>query len=255
MRIGDSFEDMKRKMLSLQPQQTQPQSQQQQQLRSVERESSKPNLPTGGSRRAFSPDADLSQNLDPVPFPSLDKIDNFDQTIHTQQQQQNESRPSSFSTPLRGIALNSRSNSYSNSNSISNSNQQKVNVNIVATKFVSRIFEITSGHNYTPTEHQNTIDISCESSSENNSWINNLVLTRRRSSRRVSPAPSNDQCNDHSTTHDGNIENSPQNSARSRKSFDFKALDFSTPNQTSHNIENDIHQYATLFVHSILPHQ
>lgn len=279
MRIGDSFEDMKRKMLGYQ----QP-SQQQQTQQQLEKTSSKPRLPSGGSKRSFSPDSELQRNLDPVPFPSLERLDHYNnfsssQQLH-QQQQQDESRPTSLSTPLRGIAINSHSHSRSNSyhlnqqsnNSDNNHNNnnhntnnqdqdQRLSINIFATNFVCRIFEVTSGNNSNSNEQQNVIDINSGNSSEN-SWISNLVLSRRRSSRRVSPAPSNDQYDENISDHGCNIEDGSQNSARSRKSFEFKVLDFSItnlePKQSTHsfkNSDNNIHQFATIFVNSILPHQ
>jgi hypothetical protein len=238
MKIGDSFEDMKRKMGAM--------NQQPQRIQATP--SSKPLLPpsaaSGGSRvRQFSPEADIIRCIDPLPFPSLDSQSSAPSeqpsnppSHRSLQSSDGISENSLGSTPLRGIALNATRSSLDATEPNPSSAQASSMQHAIASNFVFHLIR------------SNTNSLSSSqplAPAPQLQWVSTLfsspmTLSRRNSrggrSSRVTPV----DCEDSPALP------SEQSSFRTRPS---------SPSPRGRRTESEVHDFAALFVNTILPQQ
>jgi hypothetical protein len=259
MKIGDSFEDMKRKMGAVG---------QSQQRSDPSSSSSKPLLPPsatftaseGNRVRQFSPEAEMTRLIDPLPFPSLDSRSSAapseqpsnppsHRSLHSSDELVAASAPETplSATPLRGIALNPTRSSNDNSSAPASASSQTVPSqakqetlqHAIASNFVFHLIRSNTSGVPEPLSGQQP------QPQPQLQWISALFpspasLLRRNSrgnssSPRVAPAPAEDlliPCRRSSSR-------SSSPSPRGRPSL-------SPP-------EREIHDFAAVFVNTILP--
>lgn len=217
MKIGDSFEDMKRKMASISEKNT----------ISV---SSKPLLPPSGNKiRQFSPDADIIRLVDPLPFPSLDELGIAHAESHSNPPSYRgsaEAGPSPYcATPLRGIAI---TNSTAKIPSESSGSSAPPSIHDIASNFVLHLLRSNEVDTRRPSLK--------ESDDTNLQWISSLfpspmAMVRRESKSKILPLSDED----------------PRQHSPSPR--------MASVTSTTPRTEKEVHQFATLFVHNILPNQ
>lgn len=225
MKIGDSFEDMKRKMASISQ-------------KSNETGSSKQLLPPSGNRiRQFSPDSDITRCIDPLPFPSLDEhgTESHSNPSSSRANHTENIEPPYCSTPLRGIALNVAPRALDDSmeNQIV-PQKPPPSMHEIASNFVHHLLRC------------NPSDQSCDDQWEAEvhdgpipslQWISTLFpsplnLVKRNSKSKVLPFNEEEL----SSSHPPSTRGTPR---------------FLTSSSTPRT-EKEVHEFATLFVNNIL---